>query len=228
MVANVEKVPRVETAGRYLVVALYAFAVFGWELVVTMLLDPLWDTSPGGSLMHWAITAAGWLVGAILTLRSIRNPVRALDQTFAGCLRGNTFLRIMGVIAAVVLAIGIRLLVLQEWKPLGECERLSAVQGAATPFAFALLLVYYLCETAVILLVIALGQRAGEMRFGAPAVPWGGLVLACTWGATHILLQGPATGFYAMSAAVLYGCIYSLGRRRSVCTYLLVAAAFIL
>lgn len=228
MVANVEKTARFEIARRYLVFALYAFAVFGWELVVMLLLDPLWGGSFGGTLMHWAVTAAGWFIGVIVIVRLIRDPGRAIDRTFGGSLRGNTPLRVVGVVVAVVLAIGVRVLVLQEWKPLGEYERLSAVQGTATPFAFALLIIYYLCETAVILLVITLGQRAGEMRFGAPAVPWGGLVLACTWGATHILLQGPAAGIYAMSAAVLYGCIYSLGRRRSVLTYVVVAAAFIL
>lgn len=91
-----------------------------------------WGASPGGALMHWAVTAAGWLIGVIVIVRSIRNPVRALDQTFAVSLRGNTLPRMVGVVVAVAHAIGIRVLVLQERKTFGEYERLSVVQGAVT------------------------------------------------------------------------------------------------
>ncbi|MCT1396062.1 hypothetical protein M4D51_10025 [Microbacterium sp. p3-SID338] len=216
------------TAGHSLVLALYAFAVFGWELVATMLLDPLWASvgAAAGALLHWAVTAAGWLIGALLVFRAARRAAGASAAELAP-LRGHTALRALGVLVAGAVAIGVRVVVLQEWKLVGEYERLSAAQGEATPLAFALLLVYYLCEACVILLVIALGQRAGEIAFGRPALPWGGLVLALTWGAVHIFLQGPATGVYAMAAAVLYGCIYAWGNRRTAPTYLLVTAAFL-
>lgn len=132
------------------------------------------------------------------------------------------------MVLAALLAITVRALLLQELKLPSEYERLSVAQGEAAPFAFALLMLYYLCEAMVIVLVIALGQRAGELRFGLPALPWGGFVLACTWGATHILLRGPAAGLYAMFAAVLYGCIQSLGRRSALSTYMFIAVAFVL
>lgn len=130
----------------------------------------------------------------------------------------------------MALAIGSRAVIVGEWKLVGEYERLLAVHGDTVTIAFALLVIYYLCEAAVIVLVIAPGQCFAERRFGSPGVPWGGFVLVITWGATHILLQGPHTGAYAMIASVLYGCIYSLGPRRSVPvpTYAMVAAAFIL
>lgn len=221
---------RTVTAGSYVVLALYAFAVFGWELVVTLLLDPLWASAgpEGASLLHRSTTAAGWLLGAALIFRSARNPARGFDDPFSGGLRRNTPFRALGVGAAVALAIGIRAVVLQEWKLVGEYAQLADLHGDTAPFAFALLIVYYLCETALIVLVLALGQRAGEMRFGRPALPWGGLLLAITWGAIHILLQGPAAGIYAMAAAVLYGCVFAWGPRRPLPTFLIVAAAFIL
>lgn len=218
------------TAGRSLILALYAFAVFGWELVVTMLLDPLWDSAgaAAGALLHWAVTAAGWSIGALLVFRMTRKADGEPGTPLTPSLRGHPAFRTLGVLLAAAAAIGFRVVILQEWKLVGEYERLASAQGDATPLAFALLLVYYLCEACVILLVIALGQRAGETAFGHPAIPWGGLVLALTWGAVHILLQGPATGLYAMAAAVLYGCIYAWCNRRAVPSYLLVTAAFVL
>ena len=223
-----------EAPGRPLVLALYAFAVFGWELVVTLLLDPAWRGvgAAAGALLHWGVTAAGWIAGSLLILRAARTSraaargVRAAAYTAA--LPGHALPRTISVIAAIALAIGIRTLVLGEWKLVGEYERLLPEHGDTAPLAGALLVAYYLCESLVIVLVLALGQRAGELRFGRPAIPWGGMLLAITWGATHILLQGPATGIYAIAASLLYGCIHALGSRRLGLTWALVSVAFIL
>jgi len=38
--------------------------------------------------------------------------------------------------------------------------------------------------------MIALFQRAGEQQFDIPAVPWGGIGIALTWGALHLLTGG--------------------------------------
>ncbi|KSW16113.1 hypothetical protein ATM99_01265 [Cellulomonas sp. B6] len=59
-------------------------------------------------------------------------------------------------------------------------------------------------------------------------MPWGGFVLAATWGLVHVLLQGPAGGAYAMGAAVLYGVLHRSVHGRLGPTYALVAAAFVL
>jgi len=225
-----EKTRPAPSAGRYLVVALYAFAVFGWELAVTVLLDPLWASTgaTASALLHWAVTAAGWLVGAIAIIRWIRAEADGATPVFGPALRGHVAPRTVGIILAVAVAIGVRAAILQEWKLVGEYGRLAADDQGTAPLLFAVLLAYYLCEVAVVVLLVVLGQRAGELRFGRPAVPWGGLVLALTWGATHILLQGPATGLYAMLASLLYGLVFSLGNRRFAATSALIAVAFLL
>lgn len=219
-----------ESPVRYLTAALYAFAVFGWELIVVLLLDPLWrGARPGvGTALHWAVTAAGWATGSIVLLRLVRDPRRGYPRAFAGDLSGRRVARAAGIIAAAVIAVGVRALIFQEWKLVGEYGRLAVEAPDVAPAAFALLLAYYASETVVVVLVLALGQAAGELRFGRPAVPWGGVVLAATWGVAHILLQGPAAGLYAMAAALLYGCIFSLGHRRVRSTALLVGLAFVL
>lgn len=225
-----EKTRPAPSAGRYLVVALYAFAVFGWELAVTVLLDPLWSSSgqTASALLHWTVTSMGWLIGAVAILRWIRAEASVAPHVFGQPVRGHLVLRASGIVVAVAAAVGVRAAILQEWKLPAEYGRLAADNPHTAPLLFAVLLVYYLCEAAVVVLLVALGQRAGEMRFGRPAIPWGGLVLALTWGATHILLQGPATGLYAMLASVLYGVVFALGNRRFASTYAMVAIAFLL
>ena len=171
-----------ESASRYLVVTLYAFAVFGWELIVTMVLDPLLAAAGPSmaAMLHWLITAAGWIAGSLLLLRAIRDPRRGLGGAFGHPLRGGIAWRAVVVAAAVILAVTVRVAALHEWKLPSEYERLSAVHGDATVLAFAVLLAYYLSETLVIVILLALAQRGGERQWGARAVPWGGFALALT------------------------------------------------
>lgn len=208
--------------------ALYACAVFGWELVVTMLLDSAIRSAVGDQwapAVHWLVTAVGWVVGAVLLLRREPWPRRTADSTDDGPGRGR---RIILGAAALVLAVGVRAALTQEWKPLAEIDRLHDDVGSALPVSLTALVLYYLAETLVIVTLVGYGQRWGEAVWGRPQVPWGGIALACTWGAAHLLLQGPAGGAYAMGAAVLYGVIHLAVRRRFGATYGLTAAAFVL
>lgn len=60
-------------------------------------------------------------------------------------------------------------------------------------------------------------------------IPFGGLVLCFTWGIIHMLSQGNiSTGLGVMAFALLYGGIYLLLNRDSLCAYLLMALAFVL
>ena len=221
--------PIAPTPTRFLVLALYGYAVFGWELVVVLLLDPVLGASLGSSgaaLAHWGLTAAGWAAGAVLVGRAASAPPGVFAPSPRPAIPG--WGRGAVVALALGIAVGVRILALGEWKPAAEYAGLQAAHGGAAALAAAALLLYSLAETAVILLVIACAQRAGELRFGGPLAPWGGLALAATWGATHVLLQGPAAGLYAVCAALLYGVAFAWGPRRAVASFALIAAAFLL
>ncbi|MGL5254001.1 MAG: hypothetical protein ACRC9L_03170 [Brevinema sp.] len=87
--------------------------------------------------------------------------------------------------------------------------------------------VYYLFETALILLTIIFGQKFGEMIVKKYTFPFGGLFLALTWGLIHILLQGPMTGLYAFAMSLLYGTVYVLLQKNFKYSYILIAIIFI-
>lgn len=64
---------------------------------------------------------------------------------------------------------------------------------------FLIQYVYYAFESLLMMLIIAHGQKAFESWFGnIKCIPFGGILLAITWGLIHILTQGTLTGIYAV------------------------------
>ena len=211
----------------YLYLALYTFALFAWELLVLITIDVgLKATGLGdgsASVLHWLITAAGWCGGAWYVLH--RRPPD--DGLFADPIVGSVVRRAVAVATAIAVCSGVRIAALGEWKPYAEIQDLRVDLGSKTWLGAVALLMYYAAETLVITVLVAFAQRSGELRFRRREIPWGGILLACTWGVMHIFLQGPGAGVYAMFVSVLYGVIYALGPRRLAPTVALIGFAFI-
>ena len=89
---------------------------------------------------------------------------------------------------------------------------------------------YYLFEVGLVLLIAAFGQAFAEGLLGRQSpVPFGGLLLCCTWGAVHILSKGSLqAGLGTMAFSLLYGGIYLLLGRNAGYSYTAMALAFIL
>ncbi|WP_139142552.1 hypothetical protein [Humibacillus sp. DSM 29435] len=210
-----DTVTRQPTAGTYLNLGLLAFAVVGWELVLLLLESFLPALTLVGSLsaavVHWALTGAGWLVGSAIVLRAARrregfiadppSPARRLE-------------RVVAVFALVVLCVGLRWVGQgSPFPPVAEYGRMIEQYADLAWVALVVQWLYYAAEVVVMTLIIAFGQRAGELRFGCPALPWGGFLLALTWGLVHVLLQGVAAGLYGMLISVAFGMIFVLTGR---------------
>ncbi|SKC36424.1 hypothetical protein [Okibacterium fritillariae] len=210
--------------------ALIVFAVFAWEFVVLLLIDPFLfrdENDPAAPIWHHAITAAGWALGAALLSRSAARVGVFTDRTNAAP-TGSVTTRTLVAVAAASAAVLIRAAAFGEFKIGAEIADIISDSGNLAPLGITALLAYYVAEAALIVLVILFGQRAGEKQFGRRAAPWGGIVLAGTWGIMHIFLQGPAGGAYAIVAAVLYGLIVTYGPRRVTAAGTIAAAAFII
>ena len=101
--------------------------------------------------------------------------------------------------------------------------------GGKTPLQFLFQYFYYLFEIILVVLLIAFGQRAGELWFHRSWMPWGGIAAGITWGLVHTLSKGDFwVGLTAMTAAVFYGIIYLLVGKRAIPAYLLIWMAFVL
>lgn len=89
---------------------------------------------------------------------------------------------------------------------------------------------YYLFGIGLVLLIVIFGQRFAEGLLGQESrIPFGGILLCCTWGMVHILSKGSLqAGLGTMIFALLYGVIYLLLNRNTKCAYAAMALAFVL
>ncbi|MBQ3409519.1 MAG: hypothetical protein IJH12_10000 [Clostridia bacterium] len=87
---------------------------------------------------------------------------------------------------------------------------------------------YYFFEVVLIMLTISFGQRFFEGISKSKVIPFGGIVLACTWGLMHILTQSFATGIFAFVSAIIYGIVYLQLNKDSKYSYFIILLMFIL
>lgn len=207
----------------YLYLGLYAFAGFGLEILLAMVLPQILGVpqSQYGVLQHciyWVLTSILW--GSVcLGLVKLAKRKYAFDMM---ALKDRPGLK-QWIFAAVAAAVSIVItsVVIGGFKPVMEYQKLGAIK-------FLFQHVYYLFEAGLILLVIAFGQKFGEEVTGKAGLPYGGLFLAATWGLIHILTQGMMTGIYTFAMSALYGIVYLLLKKNSVYSYLMIAVMFIL
>ncbi|AIQ53429.1 hypothetical protein [Paenibacillus sp. FSL R7-0331] len=208
-------------ASDYLALGLYAFAGFGLEVVLAMVLPVLFGV--GGSeytlihhCIHWVLTCILWGSMALLLINLSRKKysfdIMMLNETPDS----------KGWLLAVVisaLAITATTIVWGGFKPVQEYKGIVELIFQN---------IYYLFEAGLILLTIAFGQKFGEILIKRGGLPYGGIFLALTWGLIHILLQGGQTGVYAFFMSILYGLIYIMLKKNIRYSYIMIAIVFIL
>lgn len=210
----------------YLWYALYAFAGLGLELLLAGVVEPLWlgqkgfsEYTTGESIIHWLLTSLCWGIMILLLTRFSKTKLQ-FDLNCKETPQGK------GVLAAALLVISCVLLNAVDWgtlKIIGEFMKKGALL-----FVFQYL--YYLFEAGLVFLIVAFGQKFAESLLGRKSrIPFGGLVLCCTWGVIHIMSQSSLyTGLGVMVFALLYGEIYLLLSRNTRYAYLAMTLAFII
>lgn len=208
-------------ASNYLYLGLYAFAGFGLEILLSILLPNILgikysDYSLVHHSIHLALTCLLW--GA-MTIFLVNLSKKKYSFDIMKCKEIPNSKQWLGAIAIAVLAIVITTIVVGGFKPVQEYNGIVK---------FILQNIYYLFETALILLTIAFGQKFGDMIIKRENFPSGGIFLALTWGLVHILTQNLLTGIYVFVMAILYGIVYLLLKKNIRYSYILVSIMFIL
>lgn len=208
-------------AGDFLALALYAFAGFGLEILLSMLLPSILgveysDYSIAHHCIHLALTCVLWGTMIIFLIRLSK---KGYSYDIFECKEIPNRRQWLGAVGIAVLAILITTVLVDGFKPVQE-------YNGIVKFIFQN--IYYLFETALIVLTIAFGQKFGDMITKREKFPSGGLFLALTWGLVHILTQSPLTGIYTFSMAVLYGIVYLLLKKNARYSFILIAIMFIL
>lgn len=90
--------------------------------------------------------------------------------------------------------------------------------------------IYYVFEVGLVFLIVAFGQKFMETLLKRKSIlPFGGVVLCCTWGAIHILSQGSiVTGLGVMAFALMYGMMYVALNRNTKLSFFAMLLAFII
>lgn len=102
-----------------------------------------------------------------------------------------------------------------------------------TMMEFLMQYLYYVMEVGIVVLLIAFGQKAFEIyRKKQSSFPYGGLLLAFTWGIFHFVSRGVGieiwNGISCMIFSVLSGIIYVHLKRNLTWSYLFIAIGYLL
>lgn len=192
------------TGADYLYIALYAFAGIGLELVLVGVTEPLFGVTVKTytnlqHIIHWVVICFTWLLVGIflINLASRRYDFNLLEN--------KSKLKVwqyIGVIICLIVSIAAHYVDWEGFKPLLEFQRLGMLK-------FVFQYIYYLFEVFLISLIVIFGQKACEKWFKNEAIPYGGIILALTWGLMHIVSKGSvAVGLLSAFGGFLYGAAY--------------------
>lgn len=206
--------------------ALYAFAGLGLELLLAGFVEPLWVGQKGFSeyttverIVHWLLTSLCWGIMILLLARFSKTKLQ-FDLICSQIPRRTS------ILVAAVLVIVCVTLNATDW----ETVKIVGEFTKKGPILFVFQYIYYLFEVGLVFLIVAFGQQFAESLLGRESrIPFGGILLCCTWGAIHIMSQGSLyTGLGVMVFALLFGAIYLLLSRNTKYSYLAMALAFMI
>ena len=181
----------------------------------------------GQSILHWVLTCAVWLFGAWYVVRECakKSGVDLLKNLKEKSLIQGA--KEMSALQWIMLIVGTVLCLISTWidwdgsKFLTELSR----RGVLFPFQY----MYYFVEVIMVLLIIVFGQYAFEKWFKNDKIPYGGILVALTWGLGHWLTKGSLyAGIYTAIGGFVFGSAYLLTRRNMKLSYLFLCIMFIL
>lgn len=125
--------------------------------------------------------------------------------------------------------IGCKILTFIDWHTL---KVIGEIQGKNI-YQFLSQYLYYIFEVMLVLLIIIYGQKALEtlLKKESP-IPFGGIILAVTWGAFHFVSRGVGieiwNGISTMIFSVLSGVMYLRLNKKCLCSYLFITIGYLL
>jgi len=210
--------------GKYMRLALLAVVGFCLEFVLAFMLEPLIfgvslnDYSTPQYIAHWIATCILWgIVGWKLIVTAKRK------YQFNVLEKGNRMVWWQWTIIVVCITASITVSY-HNWggfKVMKEFTNLGLLK-------FIFQYIYYLFETMLVTLVLIFSQKAFEKWFHKVYIPYGGVLLALTWGIGHFVSKDVLTGILCLIVSFAYGSLYLLSNRDVLKTYLFVSIMFIL
>ena len=208
----------------YLNLGLYAFAGIGIEVIYAFFLEPLiygksmvnWNV--GQNVSHWIITSITWGIIVYSIIRYSKGKYGFNIFENKGKMKPWQW---FGVTLCIILSLYISYKDWNGFKILKEFQNLGALR-------FIFQYIYYLFETMLFMLILVYSQKSFEMWFKKENIPYGGIILAITWGLAHIFTKGSAkVGLLSGILAFGFGVVYLLVNRDIKKTFLILFIMFV-
>lgn len=223
---------RAKEGFKFLSYGLEAFAVIGIELLLAYVIEAniyhkgFNEYSTGQSILHWVITCICWGVGAFLVIMDCKKH-SDLDL-IADIKKPGLFNSNIKVWQWILIVLGVTACLVSTWIDWNGSKVLREWNNRG-PLLFTFQYIYYLFEVLLVLLIIIFGQTAFEKWFNNNKIPFGGILLALTWGIGHWFTKGSlATGIYTAVGGFVFGSVYVLTNRNVKLSYILLCIMFIL
>ena len=217
----------------FLCYGLEIFGVIGFELLLAYGIEyniygyDFKQFTPWQNILHWTLTIAVWLFGAWIVVRDCakKSGVDLIkDFKEKSLIQGA---KEMSLFQWVLLIVGTVLCLISTWIDWGGSKVVA--EFTKKGFLFPLQYAYYFAEVVMVLLIIVFGQYACEKWFNNDKIPYGGILVALTWGLGHWFTKGSMVdGIYTAIGGFVFGSAYLLTRRNLKLSYLFLCIMFIL
>ena len=209
---------------KYMRLALLAVVGFCLEFVLAFMVEPLIfhisinEYSTPQYIIHWIATCVLWGIVCWWLIMTAKTKYQ-----FNVLKKGKTMFGWQWIIIVICIAVSVSVSY-HNWdgfKVIKEFTNLGFLK-------FVFQYIYYLFETMLVTLVLIFSQTAFEKWFHKEYVPYGGLLLALTWGIGHFLSKDILTGILCLIVSFAYGSFYLLSNRDVLKTYIFVSIMFII
>lgn len=207
-----------------IILAMSAFAGLGLEVLLAFGIEPMIYGAPINqwtdlqTVIHWTVTCILWGAVSWSIIRFAKE-----KYNFDIFQRGNK-MAVWQWLLIVLFVAGSFILSYIEWN--GSKVMKEFYANGLLKFIFQY--IYYVFETILVMLILVFGQIAFEKWFHKQNIPYGGMIVAITWGIGHFFTKDIVTGIVTMIAGLAFGSVYLLTNRDIKKTYPILWIMFVL
>ncbi len=208
----------------FLLLAVLAFAAVGLEVLLAFAVEPVIygvainEWSDMQTIIHWIVTCILW-GGAGLGLFWLAKKKYGFDLFQKG-----SKVMVWQWLLIAVCVIGSIIVSYIDWNG----SKVIKEFFANGPVKFVFQYLYYVFETILVTLILIFGQKAFECWFHKKNIPYGGIIVAVTWGLAHFFTKDIVTGIVCMISGLAFGSVYLLVNRDIRKTYPILFIMFVL
>ncbi len=198
-----------ESGLEYLWLALYAFGGIGLEVLLAFFIEPMLygaqmrDWNVVQNILHWTFTCILWGTVGVWLIRYAKKKFQ-----FDILEKGNV-MKLWQWIAVVLFVVLSLVISYIDWNGSKVIREFYANGWLKFIFQY----IYYVFETFLVMLILIFGQKAFELWFRNNKIPYGGIIVAITWGIAHFFTKDVVTGILCMISGFAFGSVYLLVNR---------------